>query len=87
MRRPSAARNVGVSLALSDCDCWDSNGEQSQIELPYMTHSSNTNSFNVLTVSTYLKLLVKIYYEKSSFFFPVPLRPNAGHGLLILEVF
>ena len=38
----------------------------SEIKLPYMTHSNNTNSFNVLTIITYLKLLVKIYSERLS---------------------
>ena len=37
-----------------------------KIKLPYVTHSSNTNSFNVLTVITYPKLLVKIYSERLS---------------------
>jgi hypothetical protein len=31
--------------------------------------------------------IIALYFETRSYFFSVALRPNVGHGLLILEIF
>ena len=53
----------------------------------------NVNDTIYFKIKLQLKFIKnKIYYSKivnfhTAFFFTVALRPNAGHGLLILEVF
>jgi len=48
---------------------------------PFLAFAKITN-YNLFTTLTELPRLLAL----TSFFFPVALRPNAGHGLLILEV-
>jgi hypothetical protein len=47
--------------------------------LKYQSNWQQVSHFNIMT-GTAMKVI-------SLHFFPVALRPNAGHGLLILEVF
>ena len=87
-------RNVGgpwalyvmkVKISDKNTPCVISKYEKSK--LSYKHISSSCKSFvysnNVTSCRQKLELCTKLYI---SIIFPVALRPNAGHGLLILEV-
>ena len=50
------------------------------------TITFNFNYFNFKFSGAILRIFIKAY-RNTHFFFAVGLRPNGGHGLLILEVF